>query len=58
VRSADGFVTTFTLNGDTKFRRPGNRPATRADVKVGAKVGAHGPKTGETVTARRVVVAG
>ncbi len=55
VRSTDGFTLTWTL-GD-KLRVVQNRAeAERSAVKTGAEVGVAGKKTGDTTTARLVVV--
>ncbi|HKE99404.1 MAG TPA: hypothetical protein VKG45_10795 [Actinomycetes bacterium] len=58
VRSADGVVTVFTLNGDTRFRRLPRADAGREDVKVGAHVLVSGPRQGSGILARRVVLLG
>ncbi len=56
VKSTDGFTLTWTL-GD-KLRVVQNRAkADRSAVKVGAEVGVAGAKTGDTTTARLVVLA-
>jgi hypothetical protein len=57
VRSADGVVTSFTLNGETKLRRRGNDVA-RDALKPGTAVFAVGKKDGQAVTAVRVVLPG
>lgn len=55
VKSTDGFTLTWTL-GD-KLRVVQNRAkADKSAVKVGAEVGVAGAKTGDTTTARLVVV--
>jgi hypothetical protein len=55
VKSTDGFTQTWTL-GD-KLRVVQNRAAAdRAAVKTGAVVGVAGAKTGDTTTARLIVV--
>src|SRR5262245_14675075 len=58
VKSADGVVTAFTLNGDTRFRRLPRADAGREDVKVGAHVLVSGPRQGSGILARRVVLLG
>jgi hypothetical protein len=55
IKSADGQVTTFALNGDTRYRR-GREELKRTDVAVGAQAFASGPRSGQTVTARRVLL--
>jgi hypothetical protein len=55
IRSADGVVTTFALNADTRYRK-GREEAERGDVKVGDQALASGPRSGQTITARRVFV--
>jgi hypothetical protein len=55
VRSADGVVTSFTLNGDTKLRQRGEDVA-RDALKPGTAVFAVGTKEGEAVTAVRVIL--
>ncbi len=55
VKSTDGFTLTWTL-GD-KLRVVQNRAkADRSAVKVGAEIGVAGAKTGDTSTARLIVV--
>jgi hypothetical protein len=56
VKSADGQVTTFTVNGDTSFRR-GRDEIAAGDVKVGSRALVSGPRDGQSITARRVHVA-
>ncbi len=56
IRSADGQVTTFALNGDTRYRR-GRDQVERTDVKVGARALVSGPRSGQAITARRVHLA-
>jgi hypothetical protein len=55
IRSADGTVTTFTLDGDTRYRR-GRDQVERGDVTGGAQALAVGPRDGQTITARRVLL--
>jgi hypothetical protein len=55
ITSADGHRTTFTLNGDTRYRR-GRDQLQRTDVVVGAQAFASGPRSGQTITARRVLL--
>jgi hypothetical protein len=56
VKSADGQVTTFAVNGDTKFRR-GRAEIAPGDVTVGSRALVSGPRSGQSITARRVHVA-
>jgi hypothetical protein len=56
VKSADGVVTTFALNGETRFRRLPRADAEREDVKAGTDVVVSGPREGQAITARRVVI--
>jgi hypothetical protein len=56
IRSADGVVTRFALNGDTRYRKLRDQ-AKLADVKVGLRVIAAGPKSSAgTITARHVLI--
>jgi hypothetical protein len=55
ITSADGHRTTFTLNADTRYRR-GRDQLARTDVKEGLQAFASGPRSGQTVTARRVLL--
>lgn len=54
VKAEDGFTATYTVNAKTKVR--GADAKTMADVKVGAKGAAVGVKSGNTTTARTVLV--
>jgi hypothetical protein len=54
VKAEDGFSQTFAANADTKVR--GADAKTLADVKVGAKSAVVGVKSGNTTTARTVLV--
>ncbi|HST65248.1 MAG TPA: hypothetical protein VLM05_08675 [Mycobacteriales bacterium] len=54
VKAEDGFTTTFVANADTKVR--GADVTKIADVKVGAKGAVLGVKSGNTTTARTVLV--
>jgi hypothetical protein len=54
VKAEDGFTATFTTNADTKVR--GAEAKTLADVKVGATGVVVGVKSGNTSTARTVLV--
>ena len=56
IKAEDGFTGTFVVNADTKVR--GKDVDKIADVKVGDQGGAVGPKSGDTVTARWVLVRG
>jgi hypothetical protein len=53
VKSADGFLATYTVDSTTKIRKDGAK-ATLGDVKVGDTVGVVGVKSGGTVTARGI----
>lgn len=53
VKSADGFLATYTVDSSTKIRKDGAK-ATLADVKVGDTVGVVGVKSGGTVTAKGI----
>ena len=55
ITSEDNVVTSFALNGDTKFGT-GFALQSKDDVTVGVQATAAGEKQGSTVTARRVVV--
>lgn len=54
VKAEDGFTATFAANADTKVR--GADAKSLADVKVGAKSAVVGVKSGNTTTARTVLV--
>lgn len=54
VKAEDGFTATFTANADTKVK--GAEAKSMADVKVGAKGAVVGVKSGNTTTARTVLV--
>jgi hypothetical protein len=54
IKAEDGFTATFAVNADTKVR--GRDVDKIADVKVGDRGGALGPKSGDTATARVVFV--
>jgi glucose/arabinose dehydrogenase len=54
VKAADGFTETFTTNSDTKVKGAG--ATSLAGVKVGAKGAVVGVKSGNTTTARTVLV--
>jgi hypothetical protein len=54
VKAEDGFTETFTVNSDTKVR--GADVTSIAGVKVGAKGAVVGVKSGNTTTARAVLV--
>ena len=54
VKAEDGFTATFATNADTKVR--GADAKTLADVKVGATSAIVGVKSGNTTTARTVLV--
>jgi hypothetical protein len=54
VKADDGFTETFTANSDTKVK--GADVSSMADVKVGAKGAVVGVKSGNTTTARVVLV--
>ncbi len=54
VKAEDGFTATFTANADTKVR--GADATSMADVKVGGKTVIVGVKSGNTTTARTVLV--
>ncbi|HEY6745683.1 MAG TPA: hypothetical protein VI357_08180 [Mycobacteriales bacterium] len=54
VKAEDGFTATFTATADTKVR--GADARSLADVKVGAKGVVVGVKSGNTTTARTVLV--
>ena len=54
VKAEDGFTATFTVNADTKVR--GADAKSIADVKVGATGAVVGVKSGNTSTARTVLV--
>jgi hypothetical protein len=54
VKAEDGFTATFATNADTKVR--GADAKSLADVKVGAKGAVVGVKSGNTTTARTVLV--
>ena len=56
VKSADGQVTTFSVNGDTRFRR-GRDEIAASDVTVGSRALVSGPRSGQSITARRVHLA-
>jgi hypothetical protein len=53
VKAEDGFTATFTTTADTKVR---GGATTMADVKVGATGAVVGVKSGNTTTARTVLV--
>lgn len=54
VKAEDGFTATFAANADTKVR--GADAKSMADVKVGGKTVVVGVKSGNTTTARTVLV--
>jgi hypothetical protein len=54
VKAEDGFTSTYTVTADTKVRGAGATKLT--DVKVGAKGAMIGVKSGNTATARTVLV--
>jgi hypothetical protein len=54
VKSSDGVETSFKLDGDTRYGFR-NEPAPRAELKVGDTAFVAGEKSGDTVTAKRVV---
>ena len=54
VKAEDGYSATFAVNGDTGVR--GRDVDAIGEVKVGDRAGVVGPKTGDTLTARMVVV--
>jgi hypothetical protein len=54
VKAEDGFTETFTANPDTKVK--GADVSSMSDVKVGAKGAIVGVKSGNTITARAVLV--
>jgi hypothetical protein len=54
IEAEDGFIATFVINGDTRVR--GRDVDDIADIKVGDQGGAVGVKSGDTITARAVVV--
>jgi hypothetical protein len=54
IKAEDGFTATFAVNADTKVR--GRDVDAIADVKVGDRGGAVGVKSGDTITARAVIV--
>jgi hypothetical protein len=54
IKADDGFTATFVINGDTRVR--GREVDRIADVKAGDQGGAVGVKSGNTITARAVVV--
>ena len=54
VKAEDGFTATFAVNGDTKVR--GAEAKAIGDVKVGATGAVVGVKSGNTTTARTVLV--
>ncbi len=54
VKAEDGFTATFAANADTKVK--GADITSIADVKVGAKGAVVGVKSGNTTTARTVLV--
>jgi hypothetical protein len=56
VKSADGVSTSFRIDADTRFGFLGE-PDPRAELKVGDTVFVAGTKSGDTVTASRVVSA-
>jgi Domain of unknown function (DUF5666) len=56
VKSSDGVSTSFRINGDTRFGFL-REPDPRAELKVGDTVFVAGTKSGDTVTATRVVSA-
>jgi hypothetical protein len=55
IRSADGTVTTFALNADTKYRH-GRQELKRTDVSVNAQAFASGQRSGQTITAAHVLL--
>jgi hypothetical protein len=54
VKAEDGFTATFATNSDTKVR--GGGADSLGDVKAGAKAAVVGVKSGNTTTARTVLV--
>ena len=54
VKAEDGFTATFATNADTKVR--GGGADSLGDVKAGAKAAVVGVKSGNTTTARTVLV--
>jgi hypothetical protein len=54
VKAEDGFTATYTANSDTKVK--GADIDSMSDVKVGAKGAVVGVKSGNTLTARAVLV--
>ena len=54
VRSSDGVQTSFAINGDTRFGFR-NEPAPSAELKVGENAFVTGEKSGDRITAKRVV---
>jgi Domain of unknown function (DUF5666) len=56
VKSSDGVSTSFRIDGDTRFGFL-REPDPRAELKVGDDVWVAGTKSGDTVTAARVVSA-
>jgi hypothetical protein len=56
VKSSDGVSTSFRIDGDTRFGFL-REPDPRAELKVGDTVWVAGTKSGDTVTAARVVSA-
>ena len=53
VKAEDGFTETFTTNSDTKVRGGAD---SLGDVKAGAKGAVVGVKSGNTITARTVLI--
>jgi hypothetical protein len=56
IKAEDGFSATFAVGADTRVR--GRDVDAIGDVKVGDRAAAVGPKSGDTVTARVVLVRG
>jgi Domain of unknown function (DUF5666) len=54
VKSSDGVETAFRIDGDTRYGFR-NEPAQTAELKVGDSAFVAGEKSGNTVTARRIV---
>jgi hypothetical protein len=54
VKSSDGVSTPFKLDGDTRYGFR-NEPAPTAELKVGDSAWVVGERSGDTVTARRVL---
>jgi hypothetical protein len=54
VKAEDGFTATFTTNSDTKVR--GDGADALGDVKAGARAAVVGVKSGNTTTARTLLV--